>query len=194
MGVLVETTNPNWLYEYLDRAIRANLCTEIHCTTCGAEQFRLGLLKLIEMQTGLRTYYRLTADAAFALAEALARVPGDFSDPARAKAAIRCILYDAWRALQPDTFQREFVPRLDTSWSGAILLEMQEHHKRIQSARLQKAEYESPSAVVARREKKQRLKMEKHAERLARKAERDRLWWQGQEGHISRPAMDNEED
>jgi len=82
--------------------------------------------------------------------------------------------------LSEELFQRKFVALLKTAWAGAILREMQEHYERLQVARQRQAEYESSAAVAARREKRQRLKREKHAERLARKTERDRLWRQGQ--------------
>ena len=180
MSASIETINPNWLHEYLDGAVRTDICTKIHCTTCGAEQFRLGLLRQIQMRTGIRTAGRLTAESALAVGEALAGLQADFSNPTKAEEAIRCILYDAWCVLSDELFQREFVALLKTAWAGAILREMQEHYERLQVARQRQAEYESSAAVAARREKRQRLKREKHAERLARKTERDRLWRQGQ--------------
>lgn len=170
-----EITKRNWLHEYLDGAVRSNICTEIHCSTCGAKQFRQGLLDQVQIQTGIRVAGRLTTAEALALGEALGGVKAEFSDLAKAKEAIRCVLYDVWRVLPKVIFQEEFVPRLGNSWSGAVLHEMQEYEQRRQAARQRQAEYESPAAVGARREERGRLKQEQHAARLARKLERDRL-------------------
>ena len=170
-----EIAKRNWLHEYLDGVVRANICTEIHCTTCGAEQFRQGLLNQVQTHTEIQVADRLTTAAALAVGEALGGVGAEFSDSAKAQEAIRCVLYDVWRVLPKDIFQDEFVPRLGNSWSGAVLHEMQEYEQRRQAARQRQAEYESPIAVAARREERRRLKQEQHAARLARKVERDRL-------------------
>ncbi len=36
---------PDWLQSYLVSSVSRNLCTTIHCTTCGAMDFRRGVLQ-----------------------------------------------------------------------------------------------------------------------------------------------------
>jgi hypothetical protein len=92
------------------------LCTKIHCTTCGARDFRIGLLNQLQASTGIPAHGLFTAKAALALGEALAGIEAESS--LEIEDAIRCILYDAWNVLPHTTFEQEFVPRLASSWSG----------------------------------------------------------------------------
>lgn len=39
----ITSMTTNWLHAYLIESVRRNLCTKIHCTTCGAMEFRRGM-------------------------------------------------------------------------------------------------------------------------------------------------------
>ena len=45
----------NWLQAYLIESIDKRLCTSIYCTTCGAQEFRHGLLDAVA-RTGCIRY------------------------------------------------------------------------------------------------------------------------------------------
>ena len=64
----------NWLQAYLVESIRKPLCISIHCTTCGAQAFRSGLLDAVALATGEPRTPQLDEKSARAIADALARV------------------------------------------------------------------------------------------------------------------------
>ena len=69
---------------------------------------------------------------------------------------------------------------------------MQAHFRRRNEEREQYELFNSPEAVQARREGKRRLKQQAHAERLKRKRERDRLWFE--QHPITRPQVSDSTD
>lgn len=61
----------NWLQGYLVDAIQRNVCTKVGCTTCGAREFRTGLLAQAAKQMQRVHLGRLNRDGAVVIARAL---------------------------------------------------------------------------------------------------------------------------
>ena len=172
------TGNVNWLQEYLLRSVEKNLCTKIHCTTCGALDFRRGLLSALAGQESVPVPAVFDRDVATAIAHALVSVgPVDRAD-ADFESAVRCILFDLWNVARSNLALDELERILDGSWSGRVLDAMKRHSEAIRSEQTARAEYQSPEGARKRREAKRRLKQQQHQQRLARKKERDRIWWE----------------
>lgn len=76
------------------------------------------------------------------------------------------------------TAERVYQPMVEGTWAGSVLCAMQEHYRHRMEERKQHELFNSREAIEARHEEKLRLKRQAHAERLARKKERDRLWFE----------------
>ena len=169
----------NWLQAYLIESIDKRLCTRIYCTTCGAQEFRHGLLDAVARATDQPRPPHLDGKSADAIAEALARVEPVQSrtgpdhkviDPRRYKETVRLVIFDLWAILTPlDSI-------LGNTWAGNVLESMRSHERSVQSYRDSRIEHESPERVAERREEKRRQRRGPHEQRLALKKERDRLW------------------
>ncbi|MEK6299354.1 MAG: hypothetical protein AABO41_01420 [Acidobacteriota bacterium] len=164
----------NWLQTYLVEAVQKQLCTQIHCTTCGAREFRLGVLNALAMATDQPPQQSFDRQSVVEIARALAEVQPVPDELEKMEDAVRCLLFDLWSGLP--FIDRDVETILDGTWAGRILRGMQEHQKATQEARRELEEYEDPVNVEKRREEKKRLKQEKHQERLALKKDRDQLW------------------
>lgn len=160
----------HWLQAYLVESVQKNLCTKIYCTTCGAMDFRKGVVKAYARTTGVQPpdgMYRLDA---LAIARALAEVsPIDPSDRKLIDAG-RCLLFDICGTVGTT----ETAQILGDSWGGNVLRRMREHDAARQAARRASAENETNARK--QREEKKILKQQQHAKRLALKKERDQLW------------------
>jgi len=164
----------NWLHAYLNRSIREELCTQIQCTTCGATQFRCGVLDALSAATGQCAGERLNREAAIAIAKALAEVtPAQTGDHCLVP-AVRCLLFDLYSEMRFTDVPLETL--LANSWAGTILREMQDHHASITAQRRIRDEFQDPTNVQKRRAAQKQLKQEQHEKRLLSKKERDRLW------------------
>lgn len=86
----------NWLEAYLAEAVRKRLCTKIHCTTCGAQEFRRGVLDALSIATGRQPLQLLDRESAIEIAKALAGVSRNH-DPM--EDAVRCLLVDLWSGI-----------------------------------------------------------------------------------------------
>jgi hypothetical protein len=160
----------NSLYSYLIKSVERKLCTQIHCTTCGAMDFRRGINALA---TGtLQPSSSEDREIAIAIAQALAEIRPSGSDANRLDSAARCLVFDICGAIG----ERETARILGGSWGGDVLRRMQEHSRALLEARHAREEYEDSSNVRKRREEKKRIAQEKHQRRLALKKERDRAW------------------
>lgn len=164
--------NKTWLQAYLVGTIRRNLCTRIYCTTCGAREFRNGLLHAVSDATGA-AQLRLDRVAAAEIASALAEFSPQDLPRHTAEEAVRCILFDLWSQVPMSV--KELHSRLGQTWSGQVLRRMEEHYSA-QVARRAQAFYEDPLDVQRRRDEKRRLRSERHQERLVKQRERSRLW------------------
>jgi hypothetical protein len=164
--------NENWLGLYLHDAVRRRVCTRIHCTTCGARDFRLGVLRALAAAYGDAPASRIDAVSAARVTQALADVePGD-TDLIGLLEATRCLVYDVCGALG----EREVDGLLGQSWAGEVLHRMQAHERSVRDARRVREEYEGPEATLRRRDEKKRLAQDRHQQRLRLKQERDRRW------------------
>ena len=174
----------DWLTEYLAEFVAKNLCTRPVCTTCGALEFRSGLRRLLSMATGAERDGRLTPEIAIMLARALATVR-PFSDHNRKhEEAIRLILYDIWYALGPAAAERDLLPVLQDTWAGDLLARMKEHYRLRVEAYRRHEERSDPDKARLRRAERKGLRQAKHAGRLAKKKERDRLWRKKHDGVV----------
>jgi hypothetical protein len=167
---------PAWLQAYLVSAVAENLCTQTHCTTCGATEFRQRLLAGSAGSISEHGQRRFDRETVIEIALALAGVEPDAN--ARIEPAVRCILFDLWSGIP--SLDAEIEELLVDSWAGGVLHKMKEHHEARQAARRALEAYQSPASVQNRREEKKRLKQEQHARRLEQKQERDRIWHQNQ--------------
>src|SRR5688572_12253135 len=134
---LGERGNPvvteNWLQLYLVESVRRDLCTQIGCTTCGAREFRLGVLSALAMATGRPLRQDFDQDTAKEIAMALAEVHPTPTDLSKLENAVRCLLFDLWNGLP--VLDKDIEMSLSGTWYGKLLREMRDHHKARQSER-----------------------------------------------------------
>lgn len=166
----------DWLQTYLVESIRKNLCTQIFCTTCGAMDFRQGLLIALAKATGQPPVPQIDHESALAIAAALARVRAAVGEQRKLEDAVRLVLFEIWSTVGEVAAERQLYPILQGTWAGSVLVRMKEHHKERKAARYAFAENQDPVRVQQRREEQRRLKQERHVARLAMKIERDRIW------------------
>lgn len=160
----------NWLHTYLRESVRGKLCTRIHCTTCGALEFRRGVLRALASAMGATPATGMDPASAVQVARALAELEPDASDATRLEEAARCLLFDLCRTIG----EAEAGRLLGQSWGADVLRCMQEHHRAVLAARAAREAYEGPEAAQKRRDEKKRLAQERHQQRLLLKQERNR--------------------
>jgi hypothetical protein len=166
----------NWLHQYLSAAVGLRVCAKIHCTTCGAYDFRNGVYRALERSRGA-TRPLDKSGAAREVVIALAQLVPDAQEwmmQIRFKDAVRCLLYDLWYGRPAHVDGLDMM--LEGSWAGSVLLSMKEHNARVMAARHAREEYESPEAVGRRREETRRIKREAHLRRLEQKIKSDGMW------------------
>jgi len=161
-----------WLQDYLLGAIQRRLCTKIQCTTCGALEFRRGVLEAFARVSGTPAPALFDESAATTIAEALREVRPLEGDARELQAAVRCVIYDIDWVVGPGNLEEI----LSGSWSGEVLRKMQDHWRASQEARRKYEKENDPENVRRRREEMKRFKQEAHQKRLELKKERDRLW------------------
>lgn len=166
----------SWLQAYLTDALARKVCVTIRCTTCGAQEFRRGLLQQLTVRGGEPGSRRLSPNLAHLLVLALATIQPVKQYEREWEEAMRCVLFDIWSESDLVTFRAELVRLLAGTWAGEVLDRMEKHYLQQQTAARQRAEFENPEAVARRREEKRQLKAQRHAERLEAKKKRDRLW------------------
>jgi hypothetical protein len=167
-----------WLHQYLLDAVSMHLCTKIHCTTCGAREFRDGLMVALANKSDRSRVALFDLDTARMTATGLTRVVPTEGRSAELEQAIRLILFEIWRTIGAELAEREVEPILVGTWCGAVLAHMKAHHRAREEARHAFAESQAAALIQQRRDEKQRIRQKKHAERLLRKKESDRLWHQ----------------
>lgn len=162
----------NWLDLYLVDAVQRRLCTQIYCTTCGALEFRRGVLEALGRATGQRARQHFERESVIEIAKALALVTPATNQALALEPAVRCLLFDLWSGVS--LLDNEIESLLDGTWAGGVLARMKEHHRARMAAR--RAHEEFQQGAQGRREEKIRLRQQQHQARLALKKERDRLW------------------
>ena len=165
----------NWLEAYLLDAVSRKLCTQIGCTTCGALEFRRGVIDALVRETGRSPLERIDREGAESIAKALAEVRQDAESPLSLKPAIQCLLFDL--CSHGLLAEGEVDKLLRGSWAGKVLQGMREYEAVRSVARDAHLARQDPIAVQRRREEKARARQAKHEERLALKKERDRVWF-----------------
>jgi hypothetical protein len=171
---MTTTDSSQWLQDYLEESVANNLCTTLSCTTCGAMDFRTGLLLALARSSGDRPKSRMDDRQARAIIVALAgltapRETGSYHE------AVRLIIFDIWNTIGGRTAEGELSRALDGTWVGSILEDMKAHHRAEGKRRRAHAEKNDPAFIEKTREEKRRAREQKHAARLAAKSERDRL-------------------
>ena len=170
----------NWLQRYLEDAVERKLCTQIHCTTCGAKEFREGYREQLRRATGHE--HGPMFGGASLLAHALAGVTQGKAAEPELDHAVRLILFEIWPFLGEGEGESQLAVILRGSWAESVLARMQAHANARKAARAEREEFEAGAAK--RKEEKNRLKRERLAARLAGKAERDRLWHESKKGGV----------
>ncbi len=164
----------NWLNDYLAESVRRKLCTKIHCTTCGAREFRLGVLRTMSENQGIPPQTEYDGKNVVEIAKALAGIRPGESRSVLLEGAVRCLLVDLSSPIP--ILNAELYSVLDGTWAGELLRKMEDHENARTKERRARDEYEDPVNIQKRRDEKKRLKAERHRERLEQKKERDRLW------------------
>ncbi len=165
----------NWLEAYLVDAVTRKLCTKIGCTTCGAMEFRNGVLSASSRATGepLRQRYDDQKNN-IEIAKALAEINPSGDELFDFEHPVRLLLSDLWGGLP--FLDNEIEALLAGSWAGGVLARMKAHHEAKQAKRRVQEELNNPTIIEKRRAEKKRLKQDQHEKRMALKKERDRLW------------------
>ena len=171
-----EIRDPEWLVFFLTRAMDRDLCVRINCTTCGSHAFEQ------ELSAETHRCYQPTdgfldpGQPALFLAEMLAKLDVHRKGSDYLRGSVMKIIYD----LEKVFVRREDGVTLDdvlgNSWAGGILADMRAHHERVQQARRDFKRSQNPKFVEAERARKRARKAWRHAERLERKKQRDRIW------------------
>jgi len=180
-----------WLQQFISAALRRNLCTRIGCTTCGAREFRSGLMARLgipisEVMTD--PLPPLGADHA----QRLLNLMSELKPPEHAmnlySEPMQLMIYDCRCALGGDRALPAMQDRLGQSWAGHVLRAMIADEEALMRARQAREEarvrgWEAHAATRTdpavgerrlQRKRERRLAQERH---LLRKKERDKLLW-----------------
>jgi len=166
------TSEADWLQHYLLEAVQKSFCTKIHCTTCGALEFRKGLLMAAAKAIGRDRSEALDETIAPLIIRSLASVNAPAHLRPQMEEAVRLVLFDLWNSVM---LQRH-LHFLAGTWAGDVLERMKAHSQAETERRKAIAESEDPVLVQRRREEKRSLKQQRHQERLTLKKDRDRIW------------------
>ena len=165
----------NWLQTYLIECIgKDDLCIEPFCTTCGALEFRRGVLGALEKVTGQRPNGKLDADRARSILLALKNVNPIAGKQSRIDDALYILLTDLRSVIGAGEMIR-ILGDAET-WAGREFHDLRDSEKARNDAARARVEYFSPANVQKRRDEKKRVRQEKHQQRLALKKERDQKW------------------
>ena len=164
------TTDDLWLETFLVDAARRNLCTKIHCTTCGVKEFRNELMAALARKTGQAEVLRLDTSGALEIARGLACVQPAV-DLWKIEEAARFVIYMIWW-IAP---RSEIEAILQGTWGGTVLDRMKAHYQEVEEKRRIFADSQNPVMVKQRRDARKNERQEQHQERIRLKRERDRF-------------------
>ncbi len=180
----------DWLQRFISAALRRNLCTRIGCTTCGAHEFRSGLMAQLGVPLSELTAVPLSplsVDRAERLLDLMSELKPPEPDMTFYSEPMQLMISECRCALG-----REALPamqdRLGQSWAGHVLRSIiadEEARLRARQAReeARRCAWEPQAATGAdwavsgrrlQRQRERRLAQERH---LLRKKERDKLLW-----------------
>ena len=151
---MADTDRIDWLQPFLIEAVQKNLCTRIRCTTCGASEFRKGLLKAAAKSSGRDQVGGLDEITARMILESLARINPPLQLEREVEEAVRLVLFDLWASLLLQGKEH----LLTGSWAGNVLEHMAAHYKATVERSKALAEFQDPERVSARRAEKRKLK------------------------------------
>ena len=177
-----------WLDRYIDEVVVKRICTTTYCTTCGAREFRQGLLDSLAAESQPARTRRVrcfTVEEARLLLDGLkwVTVPSQdagFNSSRDRTSAIRFVLKSVWDALGGENGEPEMQRALAESWAGAELDQMIAHHRNLQAQHAEFVARQDPERVAHSKIEKRRLKALRHQDRLEAKKERDRAWHEKQ--------------
>jgi len=175
---------PNWIGNYLTESVSKKLCTSIGCTTCGALEFRKGVLTAFGSVSGRSPPQHLDRETCLEITKSLATfeprhlptLTSEYKEISEIECAVRCLLFDLWRVWPNIHYEIEEL--LSRTWVGNILDKMKKHHADRKEKQRIHEEFNSPDSVGKRREERALLKREKNEKRFMIKVERERIWHQ----------------
>jgi hypothetical protein len=158
----------NWLQNLISDAAEKNLCTQIHCTTCGAMKFRNAFSKLSRQNAnGESTVTSLTNS----IIQALRQIP--YNADHRWIQPMRFVIYELNKLTRN---QNQLCAELEGCWAGDILKSMILHYQERLEATAAHEQFCSPEAANERKAKEREQRKIKHEERLKVKQQRDIKW------------------
>jgi hypothetical protein len=160
----------DWLSDYLRDCTARSVCTRIHCTTCGALEFRSGLAKGLGLKFTPRRYVAFERTEVLEIANSLGGVPAPMCNLSAWVEAVRFIIMTIWTGIP--ILDQEVEKQLVGSWAGEVLQRMKAHHAQRQLV----AASASPENACERRAAINVQKQFAHIRRLAVKVERDAAW------------------
>ena len=177
---------PSWVESIITEAIEKRMCTRVHCTTCGAGQFRSRVfakamdLAGLEVQVADRIAPRqllahLSMEELAAIFEQVVSGLRDVNAVSGQELpALRTILED----LDPPLMKWGVVANLSDCLEGSFVGEQYDsiraHSAMMAEFRAEREEYESPEAAKERREGRRAKSAQTHQRRLEEKTSRDR--------------------
>jgi hypothetical protein len=117
-----------WLQRFLEQSVRMKWCAKINCTTCGAIEFRRGLISQAGEALGRPEFQSWNNELCIETLRALANVEPPPRNRRPYEDAVRLILYEAWSAMDSGNFASES-EILANTWAGEVLKKMQEHYQ-----------------------------------------------------------------
>ena len=157
-----------WLKAFLDGASKAQLCTRVYCTTCGAKPFRDGLKAgaiIASGTTGNEPLAKFTADALATLGQETVDHHSE---------ALRLTLVELWGSLGEVQFHRIVEAKLANSPMAIFLQRMRAHSA--DRARAYQTHEDSQRRATQQREFKKAERTKAHVARLEAKKLRDAEW------------------
>jgi len=171
-----ENIDPAWLLDFLRQATARNLCTKIGCTTCGARDLGLELTAETHRVYSKPDGLPHPAEPALFLSKCLSRLDPPWEERDLLRRPVMWILYDLERVFAQSEDNLSLDNMLGDSWAGEILAGMRAHHRMVCQQQLDYQRSQNPEFIRAERARKRALRAQRHAERLEKKKECDRMW------------------
>ncbi len=161
-------SDSNWLENLIIDAVERNLCTQIHCTTCGAMEFRNAFSKLSRQNANGESTVTSLSNS---IIQALQQIP--YNADHRWIQPMRFVIYELNKLTKN---QNQLCAELEGCWAGDILKSMISHYQKRLEATAAHEQFCSPEAAKERKAKKLEQRKIKHEERLRMKQQRDIKW------------------
>ena len=168
----------DWLQQFISAAVGRNLCTRIGCTTCGAHEFRAGLMARLGVPLSELVAVPLPplgVDRAERLLDLMSELKPPEHDMGFYSEPMRLMIFDCWIALGGDKALPAMQERLGQSWAGPVLRAMivhEEERRRVWQAH--EARLVKDHERRLRRDRERQLAQER---RILQKKGRDKRFW-----------------